>query len=200
MTQTETKKQRRTKPVILLTAFAFLIAAALLFRWSVHEGIVHAVYCHLYSGPRMTCSVTVHVDGKPCRLQSSDVQGGVLANLQINSVSDFQSLESGGRFRCEGGEYGSQPFAVTFQTENMPEPVYIPVDVIVPCCWEMTDVALNVDADTASKTFDYQLSMKMGREEFSRNGSVSYQEGNGQPFSPLEPEYQNRNEIRVSGV
>ena len=198
MTQT---KKRRIKPAILLTVFAFLIAAALLFLWCVHEGIAHAFYCHLYSGPHMTCSVSMNVDGKPCRLESSEVQGGILANGQVNSVSDFQSLESGGRFRCEGGEYGSQPFAVTFQTEAMQQPVCIPVDVFVPCCWEMTDVVLTVDADTASRTFDYQLSMKMGKEEFSKTGTVSYREGPGQPFDPFHPEEsENGNAIRVSGV
>ena len=156
--------------VIALILAVFLAAGA--FLMFSKSDTAYFLRCHISKAPRMSCDVTLNIDGKPTALNEADVKALLLANEQENTVSDFTSKESGCSFRCLGGEYGQQPFEITFPYGEGRQAV-IPVRPVVGCCWAMSEVKLTIDAHSASEIYSYTVTLTVNDEVHTGSGEAS---------------------------
>ena len=167
-----------------MIALILVLTAAAGFLWANQPDNRYFLKCHISKAPRMSCDVTLNIDGKPTALNEADVKGLLLDNLTENTVSDFVQEASGCSFRCLGGEYGSQPFEITFRYGDGRQAV-IPVRPVIGCCWAMSELMLIINADTASETYSYNISLTVNGRAYTASGT--------QPFGAKE-------EIRVSDI
>ena len=156
--------------VIALILAAFLAAGA--FLMFSKSDTAYFLRCHISKAPRMSCDVTLNIDGKPTALNEADVKGLLLDNLTENTVSDFVQEASGCSFRCLGGEYGSQPFEITFRYGDGRQAV-IPVRPVVGCCWAISEVKLTIDANSASEIYSYTVTLTVNDEVHTGSGEAS---------------------------
>lgn len=76
-----------------------------------------------------------------------------MANGTVNTATSVETTEDGDVIKCKGGEYGSQPFSITVQTDKMEEPFTLPVTVFAANWWEITRIQLALDLDTGNNTY-----------------------------------------------
>ena len=151
----------------IIAATAVVVIWLLLTLLSKTTGIGYGLYSRLHFFSKTGCSVTLTVDGEPCRLGKENVQGLMMKHTKENKVSFFRSRENGCRFRCRGGQYGGQPFQLSFQTSGMSETAVIPVRIVLSDSWKTADLKLNISADTSSGRYTYDITVREGKEEYS---------------------------------
>ena len=134
--------------------------------------------CHISKEPRMNCEVILNADGAPVSLQAADVEGLNMASGAENRISDFVSDPSGCTFRCSGGEYGEQPFQITFACGDGKTAV-IPVRPIVAGSWEMSDVTVVINADSEQETYSYQITLRVNGKAYTRSGEAAFDDETG---------------------
>lgn len=156
---------------IIVLIFALLAAGAFLLLTKTDAG--YYLKCKISKAPRMSCEVVVTVDGAPYSLNEADVKGLLMNNREENKVSDFEPADSGCSFRCLGGEYGSQPFAITLRYGDGKQ-VVIPVSPILGNCWEISEVMLTIDADTASETYTYNIVLTVNDGVNTNSGQAAF--------------------------
>ena len=155
-----------------MIALILVLTAAAGFLWANQPDNRYFLKCHISKAPRMTCDVIVNADGAPYSLKETDVKGLLLDNLTENTVSDFVQEASGCSFRCLGGEYGSQPFEITFRYGDGRQAV-IPVRPVIGCCWAMSELMLIINADTASEIYSYNISLTVNGRAYTASGEAS---------------------------
>ena len=167
------EKTKKKAPLI----FAVTIVLLLLLSCRLISGIsFRELYCHFYSGSHLRCEVILTADGKPVPLNAASVSALPLSSLEENTISGFEQTDTGCKVACKGGEYGEQPFQLSFQTEGMTEPLTVAVTPIVGDCWEISDVTVTISADTAAKTITWSSVMRNGKEEYERSGELTFEE------------------------
>lgn len=129
--------------------------------------------CHFTKEPRMNCEVVLNVDGLPYALTETDVNGLPMASGAENTVSDFESGVSGCSFKCKGGEYGEQPFQISFRYADG-KTALIPVRVFLGNNWEMSDVILTVEADTSAESYCYTLTLVVNGKTYTNSGKADF--------------------------
>lgn len=173
------KKEKTMLP--LLIGILVLIAAAIFVLKFTSVG--YFLRCHLSSAPRMSCKVSVQMDGKPIWDEGGlEVQGMEMGNGEPNTVSDWQVIPGkGGEFRCKGGEYGLQPFMIRFFKNSGSDAVAVPVNVVIPSNWAMSEVDLQIEADSKTEAYEYTIKLTLGDDEFTNSGSGKF--GKQEPIS-----------------
>lgn len=153
--------------LLVLLLLGFLLMPSNTKRW---------LYGRFYTGPHMRCEVVLTADGQPVPLDAASVSALPLGNLEENTISGFEQTDTGCKVACKGGEYGEQPFQLTFQADGMTEPLTVAVTPIVGDCWEISDVTVTIAADTAAKTLTWSSVMVNGKEEYDRSGNLTFEE------------------------
>lgn len=72
-----------------------------------------------------------------------------------------------------GGEYGSQPFAITLRYGDGKQ-VVISVKPVLGNCWEISEVMLTIDADTASETYTYNIVLTVNDSVNTNSGQAAF--------------------------
>ncbi len=177
------KKKSPVLP-ILVTILVIMIGALAVLKFT---DAGYFLKCHISKAPRMSCTVSMKLDGKVIwETGGMEIQGMNMDNGQENTVTDWKVVpHSGGEFRCKGGAYGNQPFTVRFFKNDNSLPVSIPVRVIVPSDWAMSEVNLQIDADSETQTYDYKITLKINNDEHTDSGTGRFGK---------------QDEIRISGV
>lgn len=134
--------------------------------------------CHISKAPRMNCEVILNADSLPLSLQQPNVRGMNMASGAENRISDFVSDSSGCTFRCSGGEYGEQPFQITFACGDGKTAV-IPVRPFVAGSWEMSDVTVVIGADSEQETYSYQITLRVNGKAYTRSGEAVFDDETG---------------------
>ena len=169
------KKKSRAGFIVLLIVLILATAAAFVFT-KTDAG--YFLKCHISKAPRMNCEIILDADGQPVSLQAADVKGLNLADGTENKISDFASDPSGCIFRCSGGEYGEQPFQLTFACGDGKTAV-IPVRPVVASSWEMSDVTVVISADSEQETYSYQITMRVNGKAYTRSGEAAFADETG---------------------
>ena len=171
-------EERRKKKTSLIIAIAItVLLAILLLGWFlIPDRTKRWLYGKFYTGPHLRCEVILTADGQPVSLDASSVSALELDNRELNTISVFEQTDTGCKVRCKGGEYGQQPFQFTFQSAGMTEPLTVPVTPIVGDNWEISDVTVTIDADTAAKTIKWSSVMLNSKEEYDRSGELTFEE------------------------
>lgn len=169
------KKKSRAGFIVLV--LILLLAAAAAFVLTKTDA-VYFLTCHISKEPRMNCEVILNADGAPVSLQAADVEGLNMASGAENRISDFVSDPSGCTFRCSGGEYGEQPFQITFACGDGKTAV-IPVRPIVAGSWEMSDVTVVINADSEQETYSYQITLRVNGKAYTRSGEAAFDDETG---------------------
>lgn len=172
----KTKKKKGYAGLIALAVVLLLLSAAALILEKTDAG--YFLKCHISKAPRMRCEVILNADGLPCSLTSEQVTGLPMDNGEENTISDFESDASGCTFRCSGGEYGEQPFRITFSCGDGKTAV-IPVRPIVASSWEMSDVTVVISADSEQETYSYQIMLRVNGELHTRSGEAKFDDETG---------------------
>ena len=126
----------------------------------------------------MNCEVVLNADREPVSLTEDCVTALNLDNGEENTISDFEPDVSGCSFKCKGGEYGSQPFQITFACGDGKTAV-IPVRPIIASSWEMSDVTLILSADSETETCSYRIILRINGETHTRNGEIPFDDETG---------------------
>lgn len=170
------RTKRGKKWLIVLLVLAVLAVSCFLAR-NTETG--HFVLAHLNFGPHMSCELKLTVDDRVTLLNEDQITGLTMSNGKVNTVSQFGYLpgQTGMQFKCEGKEYGSQPFQITVQGTS--EALQIPVSVIVPDDWEVTEIRLDIKVDTAARSYTYTAEGTMGNDHTSSAGTLSFDGDSG---------------------
>lgn len=163
-------EQKKSRAGFIVLVIVLLLAAAAAFVLTKTDA-GYFLKCHISKAPRMNCEIILDADGQPVSLQTADVKGLNLADGTENKISDFASDPSGCTFRCSGGEYGEQPFQITFACGDGKTAV-IPVRPIVASSWEMSDVTVVISADSEQETYTYQITMRVNGKAYTRSGEA----------------------------
>lgn len=166
------KKKSPVLP-ILVTILVMIIGTAAVLKFT-DAGFF--LKCHISNAPRMRCTVSMKLDGKVIWQNGGmEIQGMNMDNGQENTVTDWKVVpHSGGEFCCKGGVYGNQPFTVRFFKNDNSLPVSIPVSVIVPSDWAMSEVMLQIDADSETQTYDYTITLKINHDVHTESGTGGF--------------------------
>ncbi len=170
-------EQKKSRAGFIVLVLILLLAAAAAFVLTKTDA-GYFLKCHISKAPRMNCEVILNADGLPLSLQQTDVKGLNMADGTENKVSDFASDPSGCTFRCSGGEYGEQPFQLTFACGDGKTAV-IPVRPVVASSWEMSDVTVVISADSEQETYSYQITMRVNGKAYTRSGEAAFDDGTG---------------------
>ena len=173
------EKQKSKKGfAVLVTVLLLAVAAALgVFVFTMTDAGFF-LKCHLSKAPRMNCEILLNVDGELYSLTEADVTALPMANGVENTISDFSSDVSGCTFRCKGGEYGEQPFQISFAYGDGKTAV-IPVRPIVASSWEMSDVTVVISADSEQETYSYQITLRVNGKAYTRSGEAAFDDETG---------------------
>ena len=167
----KTEKKKGNAGIIVLILLLLIPIAAAVFLDKTEAG--YFLKCHISKDPRMTCDVVMQLDGAPCPLTSEQVTGLPMDNGEENTISDFESDVSGCSFKCKGGEYGNQPFQIAFPYGDGKTAV-IPVKPVIGACWEMTDLVLTVQADSAAETYTYSATLYVNGQAYKSTGEAAF--------------------------
>ena len=170
MENTMEKKKGNAGAIVLILFLLILIAVAVIL-YKTDAG--YFLKCHISKEPRMNCEVVMQLDGVPCSLTETQVTGLPMESGTENTVSDFVSDVSGCSFRCKGGEYGAQPFQITVSYGDGKTAV-IPVKPVIGAGWEMTDLVLTIQADTAAETCTYSAALYVNGRAYNNNGETAF--------------------------
>jgi hypothetical protein len=157
-----------------LTAIPVILVLAVCCFLARNTETGHFVLAHLNFGPHMSCELKLTVDDRVTLLNEDQITGLTMSNGKVNTVSQFGYLpgQTGMQFKCEGKEYGSQPFQITVQGTS--EALQIPVSVIVPDDWEVTEITLDITVDTVGRSYTYTAEGTMGNDHTSSAGTLSF--------------------------
>lgn len=175
MSGVEVNKTGRKKNRITALILVIVIALGLvIFR----NGIAMNCY-RLYWGSRLTCETELYIDGKAYPISAENVTGKPFADGEENRVNSVETTDTGAAIRCQGSEYGAQPFLIEIQPDGMTEMLQIPVAVVVANNWEISKIKLRIDADTTTQLFSYSGDYKMfqDHQEFSDAVDFYYTDG-----------------------
>ena len=172
----KTEKKKGNAGIIVLLLLLLLPIFAALILEKTDAG--YFLKCHISKEPRMSCEVILNADGEPASLTEDCVAVLKLDNGEENTISDFSSEVSGCTFRCKGGAYGSQPFQITFSYGDGKTAV-IPVRPVIGADWEMTELALTIQADTAAETYTYSAVLYVNGKAYKNAGEAAFASEDG---------------------
>ena len=172
----KTEKKKGNAGIIVLILILLIPIAAAFILDKTDTG--YFLKCHISKAPRMNCEVVLNADGKPVSLTEADVTALKMDNGEENTISDFEPDASGCTFRCKGGEYGSQPFQITFSYGDGKTAV-IPVKPVIGANWEMTDLVLTIQADTAAETYSYRAVLYVNGTAYKSTGEAALDSEDG---------------------
>ena len=172
----KTEKKKGNAGIIVLILILLIPIAAALSLAKTETG--YFLKCHISKAPRMNCEVVLNADGEPVSLTEADVTALKMDNGEENTISDFEPDVSGCTFRCKGGEYGRQPFQITFSYGDGQTAV-IPVTPVIGANWEMTDLVLTVQADSAAETYTYSATLYVNGRAYKSTGEAAFDSEDG---------------------
>ena len=167
----KTEKKKGNAGIIDLILFLLIPIAAAVFLYNTEAG--YFLKCHISKDPRMYCEVVMQLDGAPCPLTAAQVTGLPMDSGAENKVSDVESDASGCSFLCKGGEYGAQPFQITFSYGDGQTAV-ISVEPVIGADWEMTDLVLTIQADSATETYTYSATLYVNGRAYKSAGEAAF--------------------------
>lgn len=174
--ETKTEKKKGKAGFLVLILFLLILIAATLILNRTDAGFF--IRCHLSKAPRMNCEVVLNADGEPVSLTEDCVTALKLDNGEENTISDFEPDVSGCSFKCKGGEYGNQPFQITFTCGDGKTAV-IPVRPVIASSWAMSDVTLAVSADSETETCAYRINLRVNGKAYTQSGEVPFDDETG---------------------
>ena len=166
-----TEKKKGNAGIIVLILILLIPIAAAVILDKTDAG--YFLKCHISKAPRMNCEVVMQLDGAPCSLTEAQGTALPMDNGEENTISGFVSDASGCSFACKGGEYGAQPFQITVPYGDG-NTLQIPVKPVIGANWEMTELVLTVQADSAAETYTYSATLYVNGRAYKNAGEAAF--------------------------